>query len=146
MTTDNHPSRNEVEIRKVIDARANAIRAKNAQGVLPCFSDRSVGYFIEPPLQQSPLAEDLAGWFETWRGPIGYELGPLEIASGNDIAYGHSLNRWTGMRTDGEATDAWFRETLCFRKIDGRWLISHIHESFPMYMDGSGKAASDLEP
>ena len=139
-------SHDEARIRGTIDARANAIRNKNVYGVLATFSKNSVGYFIENPLQQLPLQEDLAGWFTTWSGPIGYEIGNCEIFVGNDVAYCHGLNRWTGPRTDGEDTDIWFRETLCFRKINGQWLITHIHESVPMYMDGSLKAAIDLKP
>ena len=88
----------------------------------------------------------LAGWFATWRGLIGYEIGDLKIAVGDGIAYCHSLSRWTGARTDGEDTDIWFRETICLRKVNGQWLITHIHESVPMYMDGSLKAAVDLKP
>jgi ketosteroid isomerase-like protein len=145
-TTENTKARDEARIRRTIQARANAIRAKNAKGVLPGFTEDSVGYFVETPLQQSPLEEDLTGWFETWSGPIGYEIGDLKITAGEDVAYCHSLNRWTGSRTGGTDTDIWFRETLCFRKIKGRWLITHVHESVPMYMDGTLKAAIDLKP
>jgi ketosteroid isomerase-like protein len=146
MITENARSQDEAQIRGTIDARANAIRSKNAQGVLSNFTRDSVGYFLETPLQQSPLQEDLAGWFATWSGPIGYEIGDLKITTGDDIAYCHSLNRLTGLRTDGEGTDVWFRESLCFRKVNGQWLITHIHESVPMYMDGSLMAATDLKP
>ncbi len=47
---------------------------------------------------------------------------------------------------DGEKVDMWLRETLCFRKIDGRWLVTHEHASVPFYMDGSERAALDLKP
>jgi ketosteroid isomerase-like protein len=40
----------------------------------------------------------------------------------------------------------WFRHTLGFRKIRGKWKIPHEHESVPFYMDGSFKAAVDLKP
>lgn len=146
MTTENTKAQDEAQIRKTVEARANAIRNKNVQGVLPNFTKDSVGYFVETPLQQSPLQEELADWFATWSGPIGYEIGDLTITAGDDVAYCHSLNRWTGSRTDGTDTDIWFRESLCFRKIHGQWLITHIHESVPMYMDGSLKAAIDLKP
>ena len=62
------------------------------------------------------------------------------------MAFGHSLNRITGRRTSGEETDVWVRATVCFRKVDGRWLIAHEHVSVPFYMDGSFRAAVDLEP
>lgn len=146
MTTKNITSQDEAQIRRTIDARASAVRSKNVKGVLQNFAKNSVGYFVETPLQQSPLKEDLAGWFATWRGLIGYEIGDLKIVVGDDIAYCHSLSRWTGARSDGEDTDIWFRETICLRKMNGQWLITHIHESVPMYMDGSLKAAIDLKP
>lgn len=50
-------------------------------------------------------------------------------------------------RADDEAQiTAFFRQTLCFRKIRGAWKIAHQHESVPFYMDGSYRAAVDLEP
>ena len=44
------------------------------------------------------------------------------------------------------AQDLWFRETLGFRKIDGKWEIMHKHSSVPFYMASSFKAAIDLKP
>jgi ketosteroid isomerase-like protein len=134
------------EVRATIDARANAIRSKDAERAKACFTEDSVGFFLEPPLRQSPHKEDLTGWFTTWRGSIGYEMHDLTITSGDEVAYCHSVSHLTGPRTDGEVTDVWFRETLCFRKIAGQWLITHLHESVPMYMDGTLKAAIDLKP
>lgn len=136
----------EGKIRATIDARANVIRGKKVEGVQACFTEDSVGFYLAPPLRQSSLKEDLAGWFSTWHGSIGYEMRDLAITSGGDIAYCHSLSHLTGTRTDGERTDVWYRETLCFRKIGGQYLIAHVHESVPIYMDGTLRAAIDLKP
>ena len=57
-----------------------------------------------------------------------------------------SASHLTGARTDGTQTDVWTRLTRCLRQIDGRWKITHSHESVPFYMDGSNKAALDLKP
>jgi ketosteroid isomerase-like protein len=138
-------SDNEERIRATIDARANAIRGKNVRGVRACFTEDSVGFYLAPPLRESPHKDDLAGWFATWHGSIGYEMRDLAITSDDDIAYCHSLIHLTGARTDGERTDVWYRESLCFRKIGDKWLITHIHESVPMYMDGTFRAAIDLK-
>ena len=62
------------------------------------------------------------------------------------MTFCHSLNRISGQRTNSEDTDIWVRETIGLRKIDGRWLITHEHESVPFYMDGSNRAAVDLKP
>ncbi len=40
----------------------------------------------------------------------------------------------------------WVRATVCFRKIERAWKVVHEHSSAPFYMDGSLKAAVDLEP
>jgi PhnB protein len=47
---------------------------------------------------------------------------------------------------DGEQTNVWVRATVGLRKIDGKWLIVHAHESVPFYKDGSYRAAVDLKP
>ena len=36
--------------------------------------------------------------------------------------------------------------TVCPRKVDGTWRITQEHNSTPFYMDGSFKAAVDLQP
>jgi ketosteroid isomerase-like protein len=146
MTSESASSHDEAQIRAVIDARASAMRNKDVQGLLSGFADDAVGFFLETPLEQSPLRQDLAGWFASWVGPIGYEMKQLHISSGGDVAYGYTLSRMTGPRTDGEETDLWFRETFCLRRADGRWFITHIHESVPLYMDGIVRAAFDLTP
>ncbi len=40
----------------------------------------------------------------------------------------------------------WFRSTIGLRRISGGWRIAHEHNSTPFPMDGSGKAALDLQP
>ncbi len=52
----------------------------------------------------------------------------------------------TGTKVDGEEVDLWTRTTVCLRRIGGAWRIVHEHTSVPFYMDGSFKAAIDLEP
>ena len=146
MTSESHGSHDDAHIRAVIDARASATRNKDVQGVLAGFADDAVCFFLETPLEQTPSQQDLAGWFGSWAGPIGYDMKELHIRSGGDVAYCHTLSRMSGARTDGEETDLWFRETFCLRRTDGRWLITHIHESVPLYMDGIVRAAFDLKP
>jgi ketosteroid isomerase-like protein len=54
------------------------------------------------------------------------------------------LQHITGTKTDGEEVDLWFRATACFRRED--WRITHMHNSVPFSMDGSGKALLSLRP
>jgi PhnB protein len=77
---------------------------------------------------------------------LSYDIHHLEVTTGGDVAFRHSLTRLRGTTIDGETSDIWFRQTLCFRKIDVEWKITHEHESVPFYMDGSVRAAVDLQP
>jgi hypothetical protein len=103
-------------------------------------------FSLAPPLAHVTDVKNLNAWFATWQGPIGSEARDLRIAVSGDTAFSHGLSRMTGSKTDGEKVDLWFRETLCFRKIDGHWKIAHEHTSVPFYMDGSFRAAIDLKP
>ena len=135
------------EIRAVIEAWASAIRRKDVDGVLANFAEDSVRFYLAPPLQaDQPLRQNLEDWFATFDGKIGYEIRDLAITAGSDTAYSHSFNRINGRNVGGEISDLWFRETLCFRLMEGRWRITHTHESVPFYMDGSHRAATDLKP
>ena len=49
-------------------------------------------------------------------------------------------------RGASESFTLWFRVTLGLRKIDGRWLVTHEHESVPFEMDGSFRASIGLRP
>jgi ketosteroid isomerase-like protein len=136
----------EIQIRKMIDDWADALRNKNAEGVLSHYAARLVHFSLAPPLISAESdAKGLNAWFATWQGTIGYEIRDLSVTVGDDVAFSHSLNRIHGT-TNGEKSDLWFRHTLCFRKIGDEWKIAHEHESVPFYMDGGFKAAVDLKP
>jgi ketosteroid isomerase-like protein len=137
----------EAELRRVIDDWTLALRAKDIERLWTHYTPDVLSFDLAPPLQHgSEMREELEAWFQTWSGPIGYELRDLAIVAGGDVGFSHSLNRLRGKRTDGEETDIWFRATLCFRKVGGSWKVAHEHTSVPFYMDGSYRAAVDLAP
>jgi PhnB protein len=144
--TENSRATQEVQIRTLIDAWAEAIRKKDAGSVVRHHAPGFVHFSLAPPLKSTPAdTKDLEAWFDTWQGPIGYEFHDLNIAAGDDTAFSYSLVRLSGTKVDGEANDVWFRHTFGFRRIGGAWKIVHAHESVPFYMDGSFKAAVDLK-
>ena len=69
----------------------------------------------------------------------------LSITTGEDVAFCHYLYRVSGTRTDGGAVAMWVRATLCFRKVDGAWVVTHEHDSVP-FDPASGKASLGLKP
>jgi PhnB protein len=141
------PSNDEAAIRAVIEARAEALRTKNAERVVAHHAPDFVLFSLAPPLiSEDATVAGLNAWFATWEGPLGYVLEDLHIAAGGEVAYGTGLAHLTGTSTGGEKTDLWFRVTLGLCKTGDAWKIAHEHESVPFCMDGSYKAAVDLKP
>jgi PhnB protein len=137
----------EDRIRALIDHWAGALRAKDADRVLTNYAPDSVTFDLAPPLISAGAdAAGLQAWFATWHGPIAYEIRDLQVTVGDDVAFCHGLARLSGTKTDGEKPEVWFRLTLGLRKLGSEWRIAHQHESVPFYMDGSYRAAVDLEP
>lgn len=137
-------------IRTLKAEMAAAISVKDAARFVSYFGGEPVMFILAPPLQfkgdEGPGRQGVEDWFSSFRGPIGYEVRDLHVTAGDAVAFCHSLNRISGARADGTETDIWVRETLGLRKIEGEWKVMHQHQSVPMYMDGSGRAAVDLKP
>jgi uncharacterized protein (TIGR02246 family) len=139
----------EARVREVIADWAAAVRAKDVDRAITYYAADVVSFDLAPPLQyagREALRKNLAEWFPTFQGPIGYDVHNLSITAGGDVAFCRSLNRISGTRTNGEKTDVWVRATIGCRRVGGRWLITHEHASVPFQMDGSDRAAIDLRP
>ena len=137
----------EAQIRALINQRATALHAKDAQAVLSCLAADFIGFSLAPPLISTMTdAKAYEAWFATWQGPIGTEIRDLTIAVSGDLGVSHSLNLMTGTAAGGHEVKLWYRQTLSFRKVGGQWKIAHEHDSVPFYMDGSFRAAIDLKP
>ncbi len=140
----------EAAIRALIDERIEAIRNRDAAGAVATLAADIVAFEMAPPLRIGAEgvrdAGALQAWFDTWEGAIEIDYRDLVIECGGDIALAHSLNRMRGTRRDGRQVDFWMRSTLGFRRVGGRWKISHGHSSVPIAMDGSHRALLDLAP
>jgi ketosteroid isomerase-like protein len=149
MTTQTEVTARE-QVRAILNDHAAAITARDAHRAVAHYAPGVVSFSLAPPLR---LAGDevldpdgIEGWFMTWDGPIGYDIGERVIEVGGDVAFCHGLTHMTGTKTDGERVDLWFRSTVGLRRTAAGWLITHEHDSTPFYMDGSGRAATDLKP
>jgi uncharacterized protein (TIGR02246 family) len=134
MEAKKNKSADEAQIRQLIDGWAKALRAKDVNGVISIYAADVLTFDIVPPLQYlgaDAYRKNYEEWFASWQGPIGYEIRDLSITAGDGVVFSHSLNRIHGKRTNGEDTDVWVRVTAGFRKIDGKWLITHEHVSVP---------------
>lgn len=140
-------SHDEAAIRKAIHDVVTAIRAKDVETVIRHYDPTIVSFDLAPPLKVVGVdREGLEAWFKTWDGPIDYEVDDLHVAVSGDLAFAHSFIRIAGKKVDGGRSSVWARSTICLRKSGGRWLTVHVHNSVPFYMDGSVRAAVDLQP
>jgi PhnB protein len=148
MPTETH-SNPQAEVRALLERWAQAIRDKNLNEASACYAAEVLSFDLAPPLRRSGrerISADLGQWFTTWHGPIGLEIREPRLTLGDKVAFCTSLQRISGRKTDGELPDIWVRATLGLQKLDGAWRIVHEHASTPFYMDGSYRAAIDLEP
>lgn len=138
----------EAEIRELVNCWMKALRAKDINGLMSNYAPDVLTFDIVPPLQYrgaDSYRKNWEAWFPTFQGPIGYEIRDLSITTGDDVAFCHCINRISGTRTNGDETDTWVRATVCYRKIDGKWMVTHEHISVPFDME-SGRASVDLKP
>ena len=138
----------EADIRQRLDKAVAALRAMDLEGVMSLYAPDIVSFDIVPPLRHVGADAKRKNWvhaFAMYQRPLGYEIRDLTITLGDDVAFGHSLNRVSGTLKNGNKTDFWLRWTTCFRKIDGNWLIAHDQVSVPLDLE-SGRALLNLEP
>ncbi|HEV2678570.1 MAG TPA: nuclear transport factor 2 family protein [Aliidongia sp.] len=147
MTNEPANEAEEIAIRRLIADRFRATRDKDSAAVIACQVAIPVHFSLAPPLLSVGSGDTaLQAWFDTWEGPIGYELAELTVSAGSDVGFAYGLVRMTGTKKGGQKADLWFRQTFGFRKVAGAWKIAHEHQSTPFYMDGSFRAAVDLKP
>ena len=147
MPTANNPS-SEAEIKALIEKNVEAIRAKDIAEAISDHAPNVLLFDVINPLRYSgldALKDRLNDWFSSFQGSIGYELQDLNITASEDVAFCHCLNQVKGTKTDGVAIEMWWRATVCYRKIDGRWLVTHAHSSVPFNTE-NGQASLDLQP
>jgi uncharacterized protein (TIGR02246 family) len=148
MTAEAGRTKSEAEIRDLIDGFARAIRARDIDGVMSVFAPEVVSFDLGPPLQHGGGKTFMKRWqelFDSYTGPIDYEVRDLGIAAGDEVAFSHSLNRMNGTMKNGQKTDRWLRWTAGYRATRGKWLIVHEQVSVPVDLR-TGQAVLDLQP
>jgi ketosteroid isomerase-like protein len=148
MVIDNNLESNAIQIQEVMEKWLEAVRAKDLKTLMTFYSPEILLFDLTPPLQLLGEKSYIKNWqecFEMMDGPIDYEIRDHDITASNDVAFGHSLTRMKAKTKTGHELKTWFRVTVGFRKIDGKWLITHEHISVPF--DPTSRLASlDLRP
>ena len=151
MTTTTVVRQDEARIRALLDEQVAAMCAKDADRLVGRYAPGAVTCGLAPPLRLSGSAVldpgGVRAWFDTFDGPVELTITELALTVGEDVAFCHSLNRLSAIPAGAsEGFAMWVRATVGFRKVEGRWWVTHEHTSTPFYMDGSFRAAVDLTP
>ena len=137
-------------VRDVIERKAALLEQGDAAAVMAHYAPSFVEFTLAPPLRQPGDGRDpapLAAWLATFAAPPRREVTQLEITTDGDVAFATSLDCLTAVpKGSTEPFSLWFRVTVGLRRIDGRWLVTHEHESVPFEMDGSMRASTGLTP
>ena len=133
----------------VLDELHTAIGAGDAARALATCTPGAVVFNLAPPLVQAAGSQEeavaaLGGWIASFDTPPRLAHREPTVHVDGDVAFVHTLSSMSG--TKGGEFTLWFRSTFGLRRIAGRWLIVHQHESVPFHMDGSFRAAVGLEP
>jgi ketosteroid isomerase-like protein len=134
-------------IQAVLDAVKQGLNERNPTAVVAQFTPDAVLFDLAPPLSHGVDKKGLAAWFDTWQGPVDQHAPDLKIVVSGVLAICHGLTRMSATtKAGGEQAQWWQRSTICLSKINGTWKIIHEHTSVPFHMDGSFRAAIDLQP
>jgi uncharacterized protein (TIGR02246 family) len=129
--------KDDTDIKALKDRFVTAVKAKDVNAIMACYiPDASLIVFDATPPRQYTGAQayrkDFEEFFAMFPGPSDGSMSGLDITVGGDVAYSHSIQNYSATGKDGKKLDLTFRVTDGYKKINGQWLISHEHLSFPV--------------
>jgi ketosteroid isomerase-like protein len=74
------------------------------------------------------------------------ETRDLVVEVDGDLTVSHGLQQVRARTSGGEEAAWWSRTTRVLARTPEGWRITHEHDSVRFHMDGSYRAAVDLEP
>ena len=132
----------------IVEDTRRGVCAKDLRRVLSHYAPEVVTFDLVEPMVHRGIDEvraRLRSWFDSFRSDIQYEHRNAELRVRGDVAFGYRTTHVRGTNVFGELIDMWFRETICFRKIEGVWKIVHQHSSVPLEVK-TLKGMLDLQP
>lgn len=140
----------ETAIRQLVADRTTAMCNGDADACCRPYTADAVIFSLAPPLVQPPDGtRDVASmqaWFDEKGGRVWSQVQDLVVTVDGDLALCTSLDSMGAPPDSPEPFALWYRSTLGLRRLGGEWRIVHEHTSTPFHMDGSFRAATDLQP
>jgi ketosteroid isomerase-like protein len=103
---------------------------------------------VVPPRQYVGAKAYHKDWeelFAAYPGPVEQEMSDLSVMTEGKLGYGHNIQHSTLTDKDGKKTTLVLRVSNGYRKVNGKWLISHEHVSVPVDLE-TGKAELNSKP
>jgi uncharacterized protein (TIGR02246 family) len=127
------------DIKALEDHWLAAVKAKDVNAIMSFYvpDQTMIAFDMVPPLQYTGAAayrKDWQDFFAPFPGPVEASMTDLDITTGGNVAYSHSIQRFSLTDKDGKKMAATVRVTDGYKKVDGHWLIAHEHVSVPVDM------------
>ena len=114
-----------------------AVKAKDLNKIMSAYiPDETLFVFDAVPPRQyvgaKAYRKDFEEFLGMFPGPIDYTISDLSVTAAGTLGYSHRIDSWTMTDKAGKRVPLVFRVTDVYRKIKGKWLIVHEHDSFPV--------------
>lgn len=138
------------EIEAIQKRVATAIQHKDVDAILANYqhSDSLVIFDLVPPRQYTGWDAWKKDWTDALKGCASapkMDISDLQIEAGGDLAFSHHIGHFACADPKGKQTEVKWRQTDCYRKQGGKWIIVHEHISVPANLD-TGKAELNANP
>ncbi|MBB2943204.1 uncharacterized protein (TIGR02246 family) [Actinoplanes lutulentus] len=136
------------ELRELVAERVAAVATKDAKTLAARQHPDVVTFNVLPPLHakgNEAVEAATRSWFDGYASDIGYEVQDLQVTANGDVGFCSFLYHVSGTLKNGAEVDMWVRATLGCVRENGRWLITHDHESVP-FDPATGLALMNATP
>jgi uncharacterized protein (TIGR02246 family) len=122
----------ESQIRELVENWAQAVRSRDVDGILKQHAPDVLLFDVPLPIQSKGIDAYRQSWdlFYRWFDHSGvFELNELNVTVADNVAFCTALIRCAGSDASGATEELAVRLTVCYRKIDGQWIVVHEHHS-----------------
>ena len=136
---------------KALEQRfVTAVKATDVKAIMACYvPDESLVVFdVVPPRQYvgaKAYQKDWEAVFAAYPGAADVEISDLSVMTEGNLGYGHNIQHMTLTDKAGKKMTTIVRVSNGYRKLNGKWLISHEHVSVPVDL-ATGKAELTSTP
>jgi uncharacterized protein (TIGR02246 family) len=131
----------ERQIRRLAQEWADALAARDLDGLTRLYSPDVVFFDAVPPFSQRGADTYGRRWktmLANLPPGIGVERREVELTVSGDLAFMHCLARIYDHQTREDATCGWVRMTVIYRRQKRVWHIVHEHVSVPFHPQAVG--------